>query len=466
MLLPDSIAGRSMLVLLVGLTISHMLSTAVYSTDRRTAVLEANERQFADRVASVARLLEQFSPPQRQGLVQVLNSPILTVSSTSEPAFPHDHAESRELDAVRAALAPHFGPLDKERLHVIDREAGDLFTARAAPDGLLVWNSLARLFHSTPENQTIQVSLQLGDGSWANFGLTLIRSASFWSHRSTFSALIMAMGIAIFSALATRWVGHPLATFAAAADRLGRDVNAPPLPPGGPKEVRAAVSAFNDMQGRIRRFVEDRTRMLAAISHDLRSPITRLRLRAEMLPEGETRSKMLADLDEMETMVSSTLEFARGEAIDEPVQTIDLAATLEAICDNASDMGLAADYQWSGRLVCSCRPYALKRALANLIENGARYGGKARVQASHQGHDIRIVVEDEGPGIPEDHQEKVFTPFYRIEHSRNRRTGGIGLGMTVARTIIRAHGGDITLHNKPEGGLSVEVVLPQGRGGE
>ncbi|MCR6630573.1 MAG: ATP-binding protein [Magnetospirillum sp.] len=322
------------------------------------------------------------------------------------------------------------------------------------------------LAHSGPENQTIQVSLQLKDGSWANFGLTLVRSASLLSHRSILSTLIMAVGVALFSVLATRWIGRPLATFAQAADRLGRDVNASPLPPDGPKEVRSAAGAFNEMQDRIRRFVEDRTRMLAAISHDLRSPITRLRLRTEMLPESEARTRMLADLTDMEDMVSSTLEFARGEANDEAVQTVDLAATLEAICDNATDMGLAAEYEWSGRLVCTCRPLALKRALTNLIENAARYGGKAMVHAAHHGRDVRVVIEDEGPGIPPEAMEKVFTPFFRLEQSRNRRTGGMGLGMTAARTIIRAHGGDITLENRPEGGLRVVVTLPQAHEGE
>jgi signal transduction histidine kinase len=185
-----------------------------------------------------------------------------------------------------------------------------------------------------------------------------------------------------------------------------------------------------------------------------------------MLPEGESRTRMLADLADMEDMVSSTLDFARGESTDEAVQTIDLAATLEAICDNATDIGLAAEYQWNGRLVCACRPLALKRALTNLIENAARYGGQARVEAAHQGRDIRVVIEDQGPGIPEDCLEKVFTPFFRLEASRNRKTGGMGLGMTVARTIIRAHGGDITLENKQEGGLRVSVTLPQGRNGE
>lgn len=430
-LLPDSIAGRTMFVLLVGLTLSHVLSTAVYSTDHQTAVLEASESQFADRVASVARLLDRAGNQERADLVEALGSPILGVSWTKAPAFPHDHRESPELGAVRAALEPYFGPLDQQRVHVM------------------------------ADTRTVRVSLRLSDGSWANFGLALARPSSLLSHSSILSTLIMAVGIALFSVLATRWIGRPLATFARAADRLGRDVNAPPLPAGGPKEVRSAAAAFNGMQDRIRRFVEDRTRMLAAISHDLRSPITRLRLRTEMLPEGEQRTRMLADLADMEDMVASALEFARGEGTDEAVQTIDLAATLEAICDNATDTGLPAEYAWSGRLVCSCRSLALKRALANLIENAARYGGKARVQAARHGRDIRVVIEDDGPGIPPEALDKVFTPFYRLEQSRNRRTGGMGLGLTVARTIVRAHGGDITLDNKPEGGLRVTATLPQ-----
>lgn len=402
-----------MLVLLVGLTVSHVASTAVYSTDRQALVLEANEHQ---RVVSMAGLLDRAGREQRDELAHAFNSPTLTVSWTPEPAFPAGH--------------------------------------------------MGRVLHQMPEHQTTQVSLQLGDGTWANFGVTLARSGSGWSHRSTLSTIIMALGVIIFSGLATRWIGRPLETFATAADRLGRDVNAPPLPSGGPKEVRSAASAFNEMQARIRRFVDDRTRMLAAISHDLRSPITRLRLRAEMLPEGDGRTRMLADLDEMQAMVSSTLEFAKGEGNDEKLQTIDLAATLEAICDNATDMGLKAKYEWTGRLVCTCRPLTLKRALANLVENGARYGGRARVTASHHGRDIRIAIEDDGPGIPEESMESVFTPFYRLEQSRNRKTGGIGLGMTVARTIIRAHGGDIALANRPEGGLKVDVTLPQARCGE
>jgi signal transduction histidine kinase len=464
-LLPDSITGRTMLVLLVGLTLSHVLSTAVYSTDRQTAILEANERQLADRVAAAAHLLDRAKGAERAELVAALGSPVLSVTWTPSPAFPAEHESADELELVRAALAPHFGALDDRRLRVMERTSADLFTEHGDhhhPD----WAGLMRLMHNMPENRTIQVSLRLSDGSWANFGLTVVHSAALLSLRALWSTLIMAMGVALFSLWATRWIGRPLETFAQAADRLGRDVNAPPLPPGGPREVRAAANAFNEMQDRIRRFVEDRTRMLAAISHDLRSPLTRLRLRAEMLPESDARARMLTDLTDMEEMVASALDFARGEGSDERVQSIDLAATLEAICDNATDMGLAADYEWGGRLVCSCRPLALKRALTNLVENAARYGGHAAVRADRQGADIRVVIEDEGPGIPEDCLEKVFTPFFRVEKSRNRKTGGMGLGMTVARTIIRAHGGDIHLENKPQGGLRVTATLPQARDGQ
>jgi signal transduction histidine kinase len=273
----------------------------------------------------------------------------------------------------------------------------------------------------------------------------------------------MVVAIVVLGAWVAGWVGRPLAAFAMAADRLGRDVNAPPLPEGGPSEIRFAVTAFNRMQGRIRRFVEDRTRMLAAISHDLRSPITRMRLRAEMLADGEPRERMLADLGEMETMVSSSLDFARSEANDESTQVVDLAATIGTICDNAADIGLAANFEWAGRLACTCRPAALKRALTNLVENAARYGGRASVHAGRVGSDIEIVIEDDGPGIPEADFEKVFKPFFRLEGSRNRNTGGIGLGLTVARTIVRAHGGDIRLENRQTGGLRVSVLIPQGQ---
>lgn len=451
-LLPDSIAGRTMIVLFVGLTLSHIASTAVLSNDRHDAVVKASERFSAERVAVSANLLDRTPAEHRAQLSHGFSSSSLQVSWGQTPTVAEGH-EDEDHYFLREALRPFFGEVEHPRLHVVHRTVASGDEPRHG--------FLERIIAGFPEDSVMEMSFQLSDGSWANLDVAMARAAALWSPHSIISTLVMMAAIVVLGAWTTRWVGQPLATFAKAADRLSRDVNAPPLPEDGPREVKRAVVAFNEMQDRIRRFVEDRTRMLAAISHDLRSPITRIRLRTEMLPETAARDRILTDLAEMEAMVSSTLEFARGEAADEPTQIVDLAATLEAVCDNATDMGLLASYKWGGRLVCTCRPATLKRALANLIENAARYGGQATVRAAHRGADINVVIEDGGPGIPENEMEKVFTPFYRLERSRNRKTGGIGLGMTVARTIVRAHGGDIRLENRQEGGLRVIVHLPQ-----
>jgi len=445
---PDSIAGRTLIVLLVGLTLSHVGSMALLSSDHHDAAATTAERLCAERMATAAMLLERASPGQRPPLAAELASPTMAVAWEAAPrvtTMAHDpHANHLQL-----ALTPNFGSVDHDRLRVLHR-----LVARGGG----WWSDLLDGF---PADRMMAVSFRLNDGSWANFDMEMAQGAALWSRHLVVSTLAMMLAILVFGAWAAGWIARPLAAFATAADRLGRDVAAPPLASGGPREVREAAAAFNQMQSRIRRFVEDRTRLLAAISHDLRSPITRLRLRTERLAEDSERGRMLADLDEMEAMVASTLDFAQVDSADEPSQVIDLAALLESVCDNASDVGLPASYAWESRLVCTCRPLVLKRALANLIENAARYGAEARVASRRAGSDILVVIDDDGPGIPATAFETVFAPFTRLEASRSRKTGGIGLGMTVARTIIRAHGGDVVLANRPEGGLRVTVSLPQ-----
>jgi len=284
-----------------------------------------------------------------------------------------------------------------------------------------------------------------------------------WSLGSIASTLVMAVAIIAFSWWASGWITAPLLDFARAAERLGMDVNAPPLAEDGPEEVRAATRAFNQMQTRIRSFVEDRLRMLAAISHDLRGPITRMRLRIEQIAiDADAQSKMLADLDEVAQMVDSSLAFARDEATNEVGQPVDLAALLNTLCDDAVDAGHKAEFAWEkGRLVYQGRPLAMKRLFANLLDNAVRYGGEVKVRASSDQQMVQVIIEDEGPGIPEGQAENVFKPFFRLEGSRNKRTGGIGLGLATARTIARAHGGDIVLQNRPGGGLRATVTLPR-----
>jgi len=440
-----------MIVLLVGLTLSHIASTFFLSSDRHDTMIETGERLCADHIAVIAHLINKAPSQDRAGLIDELKGSLTEISLSDQPKVGDNHFDEDELSLMQAALRPYFPQVGHPRLHVVHLQTD-------SDSHLGFWRSALAGF---PHDRAMQVSFQFDDGHWVNFDMAMVRDATLWSSHAVLSTVAMMIAVLVFGTLATGWIGRPLATFAAAADRLGRDVNAPRLPEGGPREVRRAVAAFNEMQGRIRHFIEDRTGMLAAISHDLRSPITRLRLRTELLPEGEGRDKMLRDLDEMEVMVASSLDFARDEAIDEASQTIDLAAMLAAICDNTTDIGLSAEFSWEGRLVCVCRPAAIKRALTNLIENAARYGHEATVKAHCHGSAVEVVIEDRGPGIPEAEMEKVFSPFHRVEGSRNRKTGGIGLGLTVARSIVRAHGGDIRLENRKEGGLRVIVALPQ-----
>jgi signal transduction histidine kinase len=250
--------------------------------------------------------------------------------------------------------------------------------------------------------------------------------------------------------------------FTSAADRLGLDMNAPPLTEEGPREVRQASHAFNNMQRRLQRFVRDRTQMLAAISHDLRTPITRLKLRAELIEDEQQQKKMLSDLDEMEAMIAATLSFARDEFAHEPRAALDLAALLQTVCDEAADAADAASYDGPARFAFTGRPTALKRAFANLIDNAVKYGAAARVALTVAQGTVSVAIDDDGPGIAEAEFDRVFDPFYRIESSRSRETGGVGLGLAVVRSVVRGHGGDITLANRPEGGLRATVVLPMG----
>jgi signal transduction histidine kinase len=234
----------------------------------------------------------------------------------------------------------------------------------------------------------------------------------------------------------------------------------PALAESGPLDIRQTTRAFNRMGGRLQRFVQDRTRMLAAISHDLRTPITTLRLRAEFVDDEETRAKILETLEEMQRMTEATLAFAREEANAEDTRTVDLAALVDSVCADLADLGQDVAFSGPERLPYACRPLSLKRALRNLIENAVAYGERARVALAAGDDGLRVMIDDDGPGIPEADFERVFQPFVRLEESRSLETGGIGLGMAIARSIVRAHGGEIELENRRGGGFRVTIRLP------
>ncbi len=452
-LIPDTIAVRTLLVLIIGLTVSHVLSVGLYFTDRTSALMFTGGEHTGARIATIERLVENASQAERRRIVELADYPKLHVTWSQESAIEDQQDSGWQADVLRDALVAH-----------LNGGGGQVFRLRHT-DGVTIesWQEHLREDHQGEElGETLMVSLQLRDGSWLNFAAPVVSPEPFWSLRFALSMAVMLLAVGVLSAFVVHHLTRPLGTFARAAQRLGTDVKAPPIPESGPAEVRQATRAFNKMQERIRRFVEDRTQMLAAISHDLGTPITRLRLRAELVEDDEQQKKMLADLDDMEKMVFSALSFARDEAACEPHAMVDLRTLLQRVCNDMADAGHAIRLDIGDDAVpYGCRPAALRRALTNLIDNAIKYGGQARVSLESDQDGLLVRIDDNGPGIPEELQEDAFKPFRRLEASRSRETGGTGLGLTVARTIIRAHGGDVALMNRSDGGLRVEVRLPQ-----
>jgi len=306
----------------------------------------------------------------------------------------------------------------------------------------------------------LQVAVKLSDGEWLSFATALPQGAPSVSWQFIISLALMGVIVLIVSVWAVRRLTAPLGMLSAAADRLGRDVAAEPLVEAGTIEMRNAARAFNRMQERLRRLIESRTQMLAALSHDLRTPLTLLRLRTEEVANAEERDKMLNTIGEMDEMIGSTLAFARDEVRAEPRRRVDIAALLTSAVDDMADAGMPVTMQPAAPLSYDCQPGALKRAISNLLDNAVKYGKRAQVAIVTVGKAIEITIDDDGPGIPEAELPRVFQPFYRVEDSRNRDTGGTGLGLAIAQSIVQAHGGELTLANRAGGGLRACIKLP------
>jgi signal transduction histidine kinase len=308
--------------------------------------------------------------------------------------------------------------------------------------------------------RSLDVAIPLPGGQWLSFATTLPDRGPQYSSQFIASLAVMAIIILAVSVWAVRRVTSPLASLAAAAQRLGGDLNAPPMAESGTAEVRQASRAFNTMQTQLRGLIENRTRMLAAISHDLRTPLTLLRLRAENVADAQEREKMLATIDEMDRMVAATLQAARDEAKAEGRRRTDLTALLASVVDDMADAGLPVEMEPASPMIYECQASALKRALTNLLDNAVKYGKRAHASIVSTPQAVEITIDDDGPGIPDAELANVFQPFYRVEGSRSRETGGIGLGLAIALSVVLGHGGELTLTNRPEGGLRARIRLP------
>ncbi len=301
--------------------------------------------------------------------------------------------------------------------------------------------------------------VRLTDGSWMSFTPP---ERSWGLEIGTRIAIIIALGLIatlLVAWVATRQLANPLQRFATAARRFGTDLRAPPIKVEGPHEIRQAIVAFNTMQAQIQHFIAERTHMLASISHDLRAPLTRMRLRSEFMEDLDHQRKLIRDVEEMQSMINAALEFFREDTHREATTAFDLSELLQTIVDDYRDQHIDVDFNGPAHLVYNGRPLGIKRVIVNLLENAVKYARNPRITLSRNDYAIRIEVSDEGPGIPEEALEKVFDPFFRLETSRNRNTGGVGLGLSAARAIIREQGGDLTLRNQRRKGLVARVEL-------
>jgi signal transduction histidine kinase len=458
-LLPATLTGRLILTLLIGLLAAQLIGAAILLRDRASAIYQASGLGAAQRIAGLVQVFDRLDPAARASLLPALNNRQLRVT-LAPSAPPAEAAEDLHAAHLRTVLQRLLGEGRRVQVALVEPEparaaGGHMDHARRHP-------RLGPMADYFPHRGiAFQVHAQLADGSWAGFEHGLGGEPFAWPWRLLLTLAVLLVSVIALTLLAVRWLTRPLAVLATAADALGRDIRRPPLPEDGPAEVRRAAAAFNTMQARLQTHLREREQMLAAVSHDLRTPITRLRLRAELIADEALRAKIDRDLAEMEAMTAAALDFLRGVSKDEPVQPVDVMALLESLQADMEEAGQPEQVQGQAAVPYPAHPLALKRCLANLIGNAVKYGGAAEVRVEDGAGQLRFVVADNGPGIPEDQLERVFEPFYRVEGSRSRDTGGVGLGLSVARDIARAHGGELVLRNRAGGGLEAILTLPR-----
>lgn len=414
--LPEWINGKFLFMTFVVMIFSHLIIFMIYSNRNSSFEFKINRDIIARQIINFIQTIENTPVEEQQKLIKALDLPHFKVSLDEKPKWSEQF--------VNASL----------------------------------WQILKKISEQSPE---ISLSFMLAPSRWLNIQADIIQTT--WGLQSLLLILEFTVIMAIlFSLWTMKRFTQPFKTITARAGRLGIDLNTEPLPIYGPRVAKITAKAMNKMQERIRDLVEARTKMLAAISHDLRTPITRLKLRAQYIDDDSQYHKMIKDLDEMDAMITETLAFAREDNKKEKRVNIDLESLLSTLCDNFADVGHDVVYHSTGqRLPIFGGAVALKRVFSNLITNAIKYAGKAEVSVETNEEEITIYIDDEGPGLPEDQLEQVFQPFFRAESSRSRETGGTGLGLAVARDIIQAHGGRIRLQVRQPKGLRAKVVLPR-----
>lgn len=464
----DSIRGRVVVVLIVFLSLSHLGSLWLYVQKSEEAATLLHDALLAEQIALMARVVERLPPVERRRMLETLSGPTVRVAEARPVALERAPPEGSRAHAFEHLLGVFLDRPTRQSIRIAYSTDGQvtgieslLGTVRSSAHSETDHLPVTPLKDIRPVGAVI-AEIALSDGSWLRFAAPLLTVTPFspWKLGGPLAAMLASI-LLVAAWILHRWT-QPLSHFVAAAERLGANIHAPPLLERGPFEVRAGARAFNLMQERILRLVEDRTAFAAAIAHDLGTPITRLHLRAHEIEEEATRTRMLADLEQMRRMIAATLEFARLEFAAESTVPVDLASLVQSVCDDYFDAGQQVAVQELHPVTIASRPIALSRALGNLLENAFKYGARARVALAATPRHVRITIHDDGPGIPHDMVEEAFRPFRRLTQT-NGQAEGTGLGLSIARSIVRGLGGEIALTSLTQRGLQVSVILPRSR---
>ncbi|WP_332853260.1 ATP-binding protein [Duganella sp. S19_KUP01_CR8] len=440
-----SMTGRVFLILLLGIVASAAL-TQWLAVGERTRALE-RYRDFhalerAEQLITTADVLPEASRPT---YLRMANRGTVRLEATDMPlatALPPTEFSSTLQQRLGAGYK--LGPLAEHPAACdLPRKSNNIF----APSQ---WRGTCET-----------MNVQLHDGQVLKLSVLPPRAPPPSGHSELMAMLPFLFSIAALAYLVTRMTVRPLKQLAQAAKDLGNDINHAPVALSGAAEIRQASAAFNAMQARIRQHIMQRTQMLAAITHDLQTPLTRLRLRLEKVGDQELQQRLIDDLSAMQQMVKEGLDLARSMDTTETMQALDLDSLLDSVCSDATDGGQQVELRGRAAMALMGRPLAIRRCLVNLIDNAVKYGHYANVTVERMVGAARIRIRDGGPGIDQDQMARVFEPFYRIETSRSRESGGTGLGLTIARNIAEQHGANVMLSNHADGGLEVTLIVPE-----
>lgn len=441
----DSMAGRIFALASAGMLVSSMVALLLAEANRQAYIAQSDIDNSVERIVNVISIFSKMRHPENiieiagQVVPGIREAPSHLSNAVVDPTMTRLLA-SRLSQTVSDLSARTVDPSACDPPVTADNPFRNLrcwlvsFDLRGQP---------VRLLFSSPPHRLMDADTIIPLSFFAFFSCSIV----------------------LIAYLAARMAAAPLHRLAQAAERLGRNINEPSLLEQGSTEVRQAARAFNRMQTEIQRNFTHRTQMLAAITHDLQTPLTRLRLRLETLNDEDFRKQLIGDLAAMQSLINEGLEFARlGHSNTEPLVCLDVRSLLTCIVED--DYGLRQVVQLADCCDCSvaARPKTLRRCLNNLIDNAIKHAGSATLRAEHDGSLVRIEVLDEGAGLPDSQIEAVFEPFVRLDESRSRKTGGSGLGLTIARALAEQNSGKLTLKNRPTGGLSASLVMPLAKG--